>query len=166
MRVLRIIERPGVDAALSRLKGWWDGLSPRERVLVGTLGTLVALAVLVYGVIKPLQAIRADAYADIRTYQTLDARIRAAGTLGPSGPPPRSGAPVDIVNQSAAAASLAIQAEAVPGGVRVTIAEARYDAVLNWMADIARTSGLAATRVELLRRPTPGLVSATVEYRG
>ena len=52
--------------------------------------------------IKPLQASRAQSIADIRTYETLNARINAADALGaPAGPPPRTGAPADILTQSA-----------------------------------------------------------------
>ena len=167
MRVIRIIELPAVEAAWLRARTWWDGLSPRERVLVGTLGALLAIAILVFGVVKPLQAARAAALADIRTYETLNARIRAAGTLGPSTlPAQRTGAPEDILNQSAAAFGLVIQVEAVPGGVRATVPEGNYEAVVNWMADIARTSSLTATRVDLQRRDVPGRVFASVEYRG
>ena len=102
MRVIRIIELPALDAALLRLSDWWHGLTRREQLLVGTLGVLLAVAILVYGVIKPLQASRAQSLADIRTYETLNARINAAGTLGaPAGPPPRTGAPADILTQSA-----------------------------------------------------------------
>lgn len=166
MRVIRIIELPAFEAALLRLRTWWDGLTPRERVLVGTLGTLLALAVLIYGVIKPLQASRAASIADIRTYETLNARINAADTLGaPAGPAPRTGPPTEILAQSAAGLGLQVQVEATSGGVRAVVADAPYDAVVNWMADVARTSSLVATRVDLQKRPSPGRVSAQVEYR-
>ncbi len=149
-----------------RTLDWWTGLTPRERVLVGTLGTLLALAILIFGIVKPLQASRAQSLADIRTYETLDARINAADALGPpTGPPPRIGAPGDILTQSAQAFGLQVQVEATPTGVRATVADAPYDAVVNWMADVARTSSLAATRVDLQKRPAPGRVFAQVEYR-
>lgn len=167
MSVIRIVELPAVEAAWLRARTWWDGLSPRERILVGTLGTLLAVAILVYGVIRPLQAARATALADIRTYETLNARIRAAGTLGPqSTPTQRTGAPQDILQQSAAGFGLVIQVEATPGGVRAIVPEGNYEAVVNWMADVARTSSLTATRVDMQRRDAPGRVFATVEYRG
>ncbi len=162
MRIVRIVEHP----AVVRLNDWWTGLTPRERVLVGTLGTLLAIAFLVYAVIKPIQTSRAQSIADIRTYETLAARINAAPALGPaSGPPPRTGSPVDILTQSAQGFRLTPQVEATPGGVRATLADAPYDAVVNWMADIARTSALTATRVDLQKRETPGRVFAQVEYR-
>ena len=111
---------------------WWSGLTTRERVLVGTLGALLTLAVLVFGVIKPLQASRAQSLADIRTYETLNARINATDTLGaPAGPPPRTGAPLDILTQSAQSFGLQVQVEATPTGLRATVADAPYDAVVN-----------------------------------
>jgi general secretion pathway protein M len=167
MRVIRIVELPALEAARVRLVTWWSGLSPRERILVGTLGALLALVVLVYGVVKPLQAARADAVADIRTYETLNARIRAAGSLGaPAGPPPRTGTPETIVATSAQGFALQPAVQPVPSGVRATFTDASYDAVVNWMTDLARTSSLTATRVELRRGSAAGRVNAVVELRG
>lgn len=149
-----------------RTTDWWNGLTPRERVLVGTLGTLLMLTIVVFGIVKPLQASRAQSIADIRTYETLIARINAADTLGaPAGPPPRTGAPLDILTQSAQSFGLQVQVEATPTGLRATVADAPYDAVVNWMADVARTSSLTATRVDLQKRRVPGRVFAQVEYR-
>lgn len=164
MRIIRIVEHPTVE----RVRVWWLGLTPRERVLLGVLGTLLMLAILIYGVVKPLQASRAESLADIRTYETLMARVNAAPALGPqaTGPQPRTGSPAEILAQSAATYGVQMQAEATPAGIRVTVADAPYDAVVNWMADIARTSTLAATRVDIQKRPTPGRVFAQIEYRG
>lgn len=163
MTVLRLTDSPIV----ARLTGWWAGLTRRERIMVGGLGIVLALLVLVYGVVKPLQAARAQALADIRTYDTLKARIRTAGALGITpGPAPRIGAPAEVVTASANGFNLTVQAQPMSGGVRATIAEGGYDAVMNWLADIARTSNLAVTRVDIRKRPAPGMVSATVEFRG
>ncbi|WP_326525697.1 type II secretion system protein GspM [Sphingomonas sp.] len=161
MRVIRIVEHP----AYARAGDWWHGLSRRERILVGTLGVLLALAILVFGIVKPLQASRAASLADIRTHETLMARIRAAPALGPpAGPPPRTGAPADILQQSAQSFALQPQLEATPNGIRATLPDVGYDGVVNWMADVARTSSLRATRVDVRRLSTPGRVSAQVEY--
>ena len=165
MKVIRIIEMPAVDAALARAGVWWNGLSPRERVLVGTLGVLLAIAVVVYGVVKPLQAIRAEAIADIRTYETLNARIRASATLGQAGPPPRTGPAAGIVTASASSVGLTAITEPLPGGVRARAENVAYDAVLAWLADLARTSSLSVTRVDLQRGSAPGRVNAVVEFR-
>lgn len=162
MRVVRIIETP----AFVRVADWWNGLSRREQWLVGTLGVLLALAILIYGVVKPLQASRAQSLADIRTYDTLMARVRAAGTLGAPAVAQRPGPAVSILTQSAAQFSVTVQAEPIPGGARATVADAPYDAVVNWLADIARTSALVATRVEIRRTATPGRVTVAAEFQG
>ena len=161
MRAVRIVEA----SVLARVRDWWNGLSDRERWLVGTLGVLLALAVLAYGVVKPLQAARAQALADIRTYETLNARLRAAGTLGPR-VPQRTGPAISVVQQSAAGFGLAPQLEQTATGARATLTDAPYDAVMNWMADVARSSAVAATRVELARGSAPGRVNAMVEFTG
>jgi len=160
-----IISRvPALDAALIRFDNWWSGLSRREQILVAGLGTLLALAVLVYGVVKPLQAARADALADIRTYETLSARIRAAGTLTTAPAPRRQGPPAQVASSSAAGFGMTIAPEAIPGGVRVTIADASYDTVMAWVADLSASSDLRVRRISIQRRPSPGRVSASVDF--
>lgn len=163
MSIVRIIERPAIDAQLARLTHWWNGLSARERVLVGTLGVILALVVLVYGVVKPLQAARADAIADIRTYETLNARLRAAGPRVQAQMPTRTGTPAEIVTQSAASVGVAVQATPTASGVDATVADATYDAVMQWIADVGRTSRLAARSVRITRA-APGRVSAQASF--
>jgi general secretion pathway protein M len=163
MRLI-ITRLPALDAALIRFDAWWSGLSRRERILVSVLGTLLALAVLVYGVVKPLQAARADALADIRSYETLAARIRAAGTLTTARPARRQGPPAQILGSSATSFGLAAAPETIPGGVRVTIADASYDTLMAWLADLSASSDLRVRRLSIQRRPTTGRVSASVDF--
>lgn len=159
-------QMPALEAALLRFDSWWGALSQRERVLVGTLGTLLAATVLIYGVIKPLQSARAAALADIRTYETLTARIRAAGTLSAAPAPRRQGPPVQVVTSSAATLGLTVVPEATPGGVRVAIADASYDTLLAWLADLTSTSDLRVRAATIQRRDMPGHISATIEFGG
>ena len=151
---------------LQRLSAWWDGLSMRERVLVGTLGGLLALVVLVYGVVKPLQAARAQAYADIRTYETLNARLSAAGPNLKVAAPQRSGPPADVVSQSATGMGFTVAASPEPAGagVAATASAVPYDAALGWIADVERSSTLRATRVSLTRA-SPGRVDVAVSFQ-
>lgn len=163
MRIV-ITRVPALDAALIRFDSWWDGLSPRERILVAVLGTLLASAVLVFGVIKPLQSARAAALADIRTYETLTARVRAAGTLTATRTPRRQGAPAQVASNSATSFGLVAAPEAIPGGIRVTVADASYDTLLAWLADLGASSDLRVRRISIQRRPTAGRVSASVDF--
>ncbi len=163
MKLIRISELPAIEAALVRFDLWWAGLSRRERMLVSVAALLIAGVVLVYGVVKPIQSARAAALADIRTYETLNARILAAGRLGPS-TARRSGAPADVVTGAGASFGLVVTAEPIPGGVRASIADGSYESVMAWLADLSATSALNVTRVEIVRRPAPGRVSATVDF--
>lgn len=165
MRMIRS-RMPTLDAALIRFDAWWDRLSHRERVLLSVLGALLALAVLVYGVVKPLQAARAEALADIRTYETYSARIRAAGTLTTARPVRREGSSQKVASDSASALGLTIDAQPVGSGLRVTIADAPYDTIMAWLADLSGTSNLRVRSLALRRAAQPGRVSATVEFGG
>lgn len=163
MRVI-LTRMPALEAALTRFDSWWGTLSRRERFLVGTISALLTTLVLIYGVIKPLQSARADAIADIRTYETLNARILAAGTLTRASAPRRQGTPLKVAGDSAAALGLIAVPEAIPGGVRVTLTDANYDNLMAWFADLAASSDLRATRVSIQRGKAPGRVSAVVDF--
>lgn len=163
MRVI-LTRMPALEAALIRFDSWWGTLSRRERVLVSVMATLLAAVVLIYGVIKPIQSARAAAIADILTYETLNARILAAGTLTRTPMPRRQGAPLQIVTDSAAAMGLSVVPEATATGVRATIADASYDTLMAWLADLAATSDLRAGRVAIQRGKSAGRVSAVIEF--
>lgn len=164
MRLI-LARMPALDAALIRFDAWWSGLTRRERWLVGGLAGLLAALILIFLVIKPLQAARAQALADIRTYETLNARTRAAGTLASAGATPRrQGPPLQIAQSSAASFGLTATAEPVAGGVRVAIADGTYDSMLAWLADLATTSSLRTRQVAIRPGGAPGRVSATVDF--
>jgi general secretion pathway protein M len=163
MRLI-ITRMPALDAALIRFDAWWSGLTRREQMLVSVLGTLLALTVLVYGVVKPLQAARAQALADIRTYETLDARIRAAGALAPVRTPRRQGPPAQVIAGSAATFGLVVAPEATPAGARVSIDDASYETLMAWLADLSASSDLRVRRLSIERRAAAGRVSATLDF--
>jgi general secretion pathway protein M len=164
MKVIRIIRTPALESAIARFDGWWSGRTRNERVLLSILGVLLGAIILVYGVILPLQNARAKAFADIRTYETLNARIRAAGSLGPQ-IAQRTGPPLQVVQSSASGFGITPQAEALPdGSVRATIADASYDSIVSWIADLGASSQLKVRRVTLTRGGAPGRVSAVVEF--
>lgn len=162
MRAL-LSRTPTFEAWIIRFDAWWAARSQRERVMLGVLAALLLGVLLVYGVVKPLQAARAQALADIRTAETYNARLRAAGTLAPSRAP-RTGPPLRVVGDAAIGAGLTARTETIPTGIRATIADGSYDAVIGWLADIGSTSRLRVVRVSLKRLPAPGHVSATVDF--
>lgn len=163
MRQFIRTQLPTLDAGLSRSDSWWQARSARERTLLTGLAVLLGAVVLVYGVVKPIQGARAAALADIRTYETLNARIRAAGALSSVKPQRRTGAPEAIATQSAAAFGLVLATAPSAGGTQVTVADASYDSLVHWLADVTTTSDLRIRRVTLQRLAVPGHVSASVE---
>jgi general secretion pathway protein M len=83
--------------------------------------------VLIFGVIKPLQSARAEAVADIRTYETLyraDPRRRHAG---PPAATRRQGTPAAMAMPRRRERPGADGPRRFEGGVRATIADATYD---------------------------------------
>ncbi len=157
---------PALAPHRRRVALWWGGLSPRERMLLAVLGGIAALFLIVTLVVRPVQAARAQALADIRTYRTLSTRIRAAGPAFAAAPAAarRTGDVAAIVSASAPLFALSPQAvEAAGDAVRVRLAGVPYDAVMRWIADLARTSDLRVRRLGLTKGIAPGLVDAEVE---
>lgn len=161
---VRIIRISALESTIARFDSWWDARAPRERTMLSVLGVLIGGIVLVYGVIFPLQNARAKAFADIRTYETLNARIRAAGALTAQRPSaPRTGDPQSVINGAGMQFGVVAQVTPIPGGVRATVADASYEGVVSWLADLG-ASNLTVRRVDIARRPAPGRVSATVDF--
>ena len=154
---------PTLDAALTRFDAWWAVRSPRERLLFATMTLLILGVILTFGAIRPLEAARAERLAHIHQYETYNARLRAAGSLAPS-KPPRTGAPIAVVTGAATSYGLTVAAEPIANGVRATLADGSYDAVMAWLGDLGGTSRLRISFVTILKRPEPGHVSAVVEF--
>lgn len=154
-----------IEAALGRFDSWWQGLSTRERVLVGTLGLLFAGVVLVYGVVKPVQAARAQARADIRQAETLMARVRAAGRLEAAPQTIAAGPPQSVIGSTAATAGLQPTIAEANGVITATLTDAPYPAVVTWLSSVASTSTIGVRRVTMQRGATSGRVNATVEFQ-
>lgn len=166
MSAIRITRSPTLDARGAKIGGWWVGLSGRERWLVGTLGGIIGVLALVFLVVQPLQAARADALADIRTYETLTARVRAAGTLVPKGSQPqqRGGSPAEAAQAAAGEAGIVANIAHSDAGLTAQVADAPYEGVVGWIANVERTTPLRARKVELRKGGAPGRVSASVEF--
>lgn len=157
---------PTLEAAFVRVVGWWQNRSRREQWLLGLLGGLLTLWLVAATVVLPLQRARAAALADIRTYESLTARLRSAGTLG-AGPAPAmaSGSPNAILSNSAAQFGLLPVVNSDPAGLRVTVADAPYESLIRWIASVEQTSSLRVIRMRLARRPAGGVVSADLLVR-
>lgn len=139
----------------------------RERLLLGTMAAVAALALVYLAVWQPLQQARSGFQAAIARQDALTARIAALGT--DTAPAPVVGdprPPAVIVSESAAAASLAIRRlEPAEDRVRVVLEDADFGAVLAWIDTLDRDTGLQVAEIDITRRPEPGVVSTTLMLR-
>jgi len=145
---------------------WWSERSTREQILLGALTAVGIFTLLLAGVIVPLRDMRAEARADIRNAALLEARLRAGGDLMNAGRV-RRGTASAIITDSAAAVNLIIQRiEPEGGNTRVVLSDAPFEAVLTWIADIEQSSRLRVRDADIERKPTPGMVSASIVVEG
>lgn len=146
---------------MRRIEAYWNKREPRERMLIAICLVLAAAVALSNLVVRPLLAVRAEARADIRTYEGLNARLRAAGpALGGQGNR-RGGDAMAMLTGSASEYGIALQGSEPEGeAIRVGIAEVPFDALVRWIADIEGSSDLRVIEARLERGPATGLVSA------
>lgn len=151
-----------IEPYWQRARVWWSGRSIREQILLGALAALGIFGLLLV-IVAPLRQDRLDALADIRAAGLLEARLRAGGsgatTLGRF----RRGTASAIITDSAAAASIAVQQVEPQGSdLRVVLADAPFDAVVSWIAEIEGTSNLRLRSAAIERQGAAGYVSATL----
>lgn len=157
---------PTAEPARQKLIGWWQARSRREQILLGVMGGLIAVWVLISLIVLPIQRARAEALADIRTYEGLTARLRSAGPIGPQPATVQlGGPPAQILSSAGSQFGIVPVVNGEGSELRVTIADAPYDALLRWIAAVEQGSRLRITAMRLDRRPTSGFVSATLRVR-
>lgn len=142
---------------------WWGKRSPRERRLLLALSLTAALALLVAAVYRPLAATRAQAVADIRTYDVLIAQLRTAGPeLGRLRSLNRGDAPA-LVSSSAAGYGLVVAGlRSNQGVIQLSFENAEFTRIVQWLAQIESTSALRLRAITLRRQPAPGIVNARI----
>ncbi len=164
MRILRITRTPALESAIARFDTWWSSRSARERVMLTVLALILAALILVFGIIGPLQNARARALADIRTYETINARLRAGGTIQASAQPMRTGSLPSVISESAASFGLSPRLDQAPGGYRAILTDVPYDSLVSWLGDIGATSKLSIRTVSIQRGGGAGRVNATIGF--
>lgn len=157
---------PTVEPARQKLIAWWQARSRREQWLLGGLGVMLTLWVTISLVILPLQRARAEALADIRTYEGLTTRLRSAGAIGAQPATAQlAGPPAAILSTSAAPLGIVPVVQSDGADIRVTVSDAPYDALLRWIAAVEDGSRLRVIQMRLDRRPASGFVSAELLVR-
>lgn len=159
---------------MSALHLWWRGLARRERVML-TLGGGAVLAVL-YGVLllEPLQqqinALEKSLRAEQTTQVWLEAqRAVVAGYRQAPAPADDGRSLLAVMNEAASAAGVAGQLKRItPVDESQIIAgfeDVPYSGFMRWLQTLTMERGARVLRLQMERRPEPGLVSVELTLR-
>ena len=124
------------------MRAWWESREPRERVLLGVLGALLAAFALLFALVLPVMDARANAEAELRRAQA-DYRIVAQTAVRPQ----TGGA------RAAFSRSVLLSA-AREAGLQVTRIQADRDGGFAVWIDDAETAALYGMFEQLLTRTT------------
>ena len=156
------------------MMAWWDGRTRREQVLLGVMGVCLALVLLLFGVVRPLQAAAraaSERHAEAVQDQAEVARnVAAIARLKvPARAPPRRLPLEAAVSTTAAAAGIALgRVEGDPsGGLRVSAPSVAPTVLFPWLRLLQGEHGVAATHLAIVKNDTGGLtLDATLERAG
>ncbi len=154
------------------MKDWFDGLAPREQWLVGG-GSVVAIIIVLWALVwTPLRSGAAELDEQVASQEQLLANLYRAEALKRSGTPRnagnRSGSLVVVIDQTTRAAglqsALTRNQPDGPDGIRVTLKDAQFDAVVRWLADLS-AAGVLAETVSVDQTRQAGIVNCTLVLR-
>ncbi|MBP8232353.1 type II secretion system protein GspM [Rhizorhabdus sp.] len=157
---------PTAEPARQKALAWWAARSRREQLLLAVLSTLLILWLFATMLVQPLVETRRQASNDIRTYESLAARLRSAGPIGTAPAQPQlSGTPATILSTTGAQHGVVPVVNGSGSEVRVTVADVPYEALIRWIAAFEGSSALRVAGLRVDRRPVSGSVSAELTVR-
>ncbi len=159
-------KHPVLERRRTQFGLWWGNRTPRERRLLMVLGGTALLVLLIIGIYRPLSEARAEAIADIHTYEVLAAQLRIAGPeLARLRSMDRSASP-GIITSSASTFGLTINRLDPQGDViRVALQDAAFTQLVQWLVQLETTSTLRISEIRVDRGPNPGIVNAQIALR-
>jgi general secretion pathway protein M len=153
------------------IRDWFQGLAPRERVLVVAAAILAAVAVVYAGVVEPVYGARARAAESVARHRQLLADIEGvARRFGPQSAQPAASGSADslvvVVDRSTREASLsAFLKRNQPEGaaaIRLRFENVPFDQLLEWLAAAQSADGLRATAATFDPSGEPGRVNSNI----
>lgn len=153
------------------MKAWWQGLSAREKTLVGWTGVLLAGFLFWLLLWRPLLAANEAAIARADSLQRELGWIHAAAAeiarLEGSGAGSRASrgnqSLLALVESSARGAGMENAFRrgepAAPGQVRVWLENAAFDPLVRWLQVLDERYGVTASEASIDRAGVPGLVN-------
>jgi general secretion pathway protein M len=145
-----------------------DSLSERELRIV-QIGAIVGVALLVFGVIVPLESSVSHAHKRIGQKQADLAWMRTvAPEIAAAGPPPsaRGESLLVIVDRSAResglGSALAGSEPAGPDALSVRLEKAPFDTLVGWLVRLSQQNGIRVDSASIDTAGEPGVVNAAV----
>lgn len=161
---------PMLAQQIAPLRARYEALQPREQMLVGAAGVVVAFAIIYAGIWQPFAHARARHAQELAAEREIasslaiaQSEVLARGQRGAA----IVGAGVSLlsaVDQAAKSGTLNKPPSRLqPDGdnqARVWIEDVQFDVLLRWMYELQNNYGLKIDVADIERQPTSGLVNA------
>jgi len=151
------------------VKDWFANLQPRERMLVVGGGTAALLIVLWLAVISPLLDRSAELRASVERKQRLLVDLGRVAGMQESRNPRRPGQQTLYVLVDSTAKEHGLQLPRTrqdgPDGVNVTLQNAPYDALMDWLITLETEHSVRVESASIAGAREQGLVNGQVFLR-
>lgn len=162
-RALQVVPIPAAAAEnwRNRFRAWMAQRTPRERVILLAGAVTLTSAIFIVAIWRPLNEARAEALGRIAVLDRVIAQARTIDPTDTGAVPLAAASPATVIADSAGPFGLTIRRLESEGlQTEVTLDDAKFETLLMWLEALGESDGLHATRVELERRPEPGVVAA------
>ncbi|MEP6883210.1 MAG: type II secretion system protein M [Gammaproteobacteria bacterium] len=156
---------------MSKLRVWYAGLQEREQRVVAGGAAAVAILILLFGILMPLQHAVSNAVTrnetkrkDLAWMQINAPEIHAAGNPATADSGEAPVVLVDRVGREAGLASAFRGTQPNGTGVRVQLEAAPFDTMVTWLATLDERYGLDIESITLDRAARPGVVNASITF--
>ena len=152
-----------------RLEAWYEGLNPREQLLVrvgavaGALLLVLGVVLRLHGAVQAAEKRLAGKRADAAYIQSVLPTLRLV-------PLPAAGGQslVMVIDRTTRDAGLAVNLKGTEpsgiGGVRVRLEGASFEQLVTWLLRIQQEYGLAIQAATLEKTDAPGRVNANLTF--
>jgi general secretion pathway protein M len=156
---------------MKKLSAWYAGLQSREQRMVAVGGVCVAVLILLFGILMPLQSAVSSAVKsnetkreDLAWMRVNAPEIRASGGQLPADTGEAPVVLVDRVGREAGLGSALRGTQPNGTGVRVQLEAASFDTLVSWLATLDERYGLAIESITVDRTAQPGTVNASITF--
>jgi general secretion pathway protein M len=156
---------------MNKLRAWYAGLQEREQRMVAGGAVAVAILIVLFGILMPLQSAVSTAVTrnenkreDLAWMQVNAPEIRAAGNQVTADTGEAPVVVVDRVGREAGLAAALRGTQPNGTGVRVQLEAAPFDTLVTWLATLDERYGLAIESITVDRAARPGVVNASITF--